>query len=67
MFIGFILIGLATPLIAVASQYIGSGLIALLVAMTPVFVAILRFIFGAQKEPIAQITVEAIGISVYQL
>ncbi len=46
MFIGFILIGLATPLIAVASQYIGSGLIALLVAMTPVFVAILRFIFG---------------------
>jgi drug/metabolite transporter (DMT)-like permease len=46
MFIGFILIGLATPLIAVASQYIGSGLIALLVAMTPVFVAIIRFIFG---------------------
>ena len=46
MFIGFILIGLATPLIAVAAQYIGSGLIALLVAMTPVFVAILRFIFG---------------------
>ena len=46
MFIGFILIGLATPLIAVASQNIGSGLIALLVAMTPVCVAILRFIFG---------------------
>ena len=46
MFIGFILIGLGTPLIAVASQYIGSGLIALLVAMTPVFIAILRFMFG---------------------
>jgi len=46
MFIGFILIGLATPLIAVASQYIPSGLIALLAAMTPVFVVILRFLFG---------------------
>ena len=46
MFIGFILIGLATPLIAVASQYIATGLIALLVAMTPVFIAILRFVFG---------------------
>jgi drug/metabolite transporter (DMT)-like permease len=46
MFIGFILIGLASPLLGVSAQYISSGLIALLVAMTPIFIAILRFIFG---------------------
>lgn len=46
MFIGFILIGSATPLLGVAAQHISSGLIALLVAMTPIFIAILRFIFG---------------------
>ena len=46
MFIGFILIGLASPLLGVAAQHISSGLIALLVAMTPIFIAILRFIFG---------------------
>jgi drug/metabolite transporter (DMT)-like permease len=46
MFIGFILIGLSTPLLGVAAQQISSGLIALLVAMTPIFIAILRFIFG---------------------
>ena len=62
MFIGFILIGLATPLIAVASQYIGSGLIALLVAMTPVFVAILRFIFG-DKPSLKTIIGVLIGIA----
>ena len=61
MFIGFILIGLATPLIAVAAQYIDSGLIALLVAMTPVFVAILRFIFG-DKPSIKTILGVLIGI-----
>jgi drug/metabolite transporter (DMT)-like permease len=46
MFIGFILIGLASPLLGVSAQHISSGLIALLVAMTPIFIAILRFIFG---------------------
>jgi len=46
MFIGFILIGLSSPLLGVAAQQISSGLIALLVAMTPIFIAILRFIFG---------------------
>jgi len=46
MFIGFILIGLATPLLGISAQHISSGLIALLVAMTPIFIAILRFIFG---------------------
>jgi drug/metabolite transporter (DMT)-like permease len=46
MFIGFILIGLSSPLLGVAAQQIPSGLIALLVAMTPIFIAILRFIFG---------------------
>ncbi len=46
MYIGFILIGLATPLLGVSAQYISSGLIALLVAMTPIFIAILRLIFG---------------------
>jgi drug/metabolite transporter (DMT)-like permease len=46
MFIGFILIGLASPLLGVSAQYISSGLIALLVAMTPIFIAILRFMFG---------------------
>jgi drug/metabolite transporter (DMT)-like permease len=46
MFIGFILIGLASPLLGVTAQHISSGLIALLVAMTPIFIAILRFIFG---------------------
>jgi len=46
IFIGFILIGLASPLLGVSAQYISSGLIALLVAMTPIFIAILRFIFG---------------------
>ena len=46
MFIGFILIGLATPLLGVSAQHISSGLIALLVAMTPIFIAILRFAFG---------------------
>ena len=61
MFIGFILIGLATPLIAVSAQYIDSGLIALLVAMTPVFVAILRFIFG-DKPSIKTILGVLIGI-----
>ncbi len=45
-FIGFILIGLSSPLLGVAAQQISSGLIALLVAMTPIFIAILRFIFG---------------------
>jgi drug/metabolite transporter (DMT)-like permease len=44
--IGFILIGLASPLLGVSAQHISSGLIALLVAMTPIFIAILRFIFG---------------------
>jgi drug/metabolite transporter (DMT)-like permease len=46
IFIGFILIGLASPLLGVSAQHISSGLIALLVAMTPIFIAILRFIFG---------------------
>jgi len=46
MYIGFILIGLASPLLGVSAQHISSGLIALLVAMTPIFIAILRFIFG---------------------
>ena len=46
MLIGFILIGLASPLLGVSAQHISSGLIALLVAMTPIFIAILRFIFG---------------------
>ena len=46
MFIGFILIGLASPLLGVSAQHISSGLIALLVAMTPIFIAILRLIFG---------------------
>lgn len=46
MLIGFILIGLANPLLGVSAQHIPSGLIALLVAMTPIFIAILRFIFG---------------------
>ena len=66
MFIGFILIGLATPLIAVASQYIGSGLIALLVAMTPVFVAILRFIFGDKPnwKTIIGISIGIAGVAI---
>ncbi len=46
IFIGFILIGLASPLLGVSAQHISSGLIALLVAMTPIFIAILRFVFG---------------------
>ena len=46
IFIGFILIGLASPLLGVSAQYISSGLIALLVAMSPIFIAILRFMFG---------------------
>ena len=46
IFIGFILIGLASPLLGVSAQHISSGLIALLVAMTPIFIAILRFLFG---------------------
>lgn len=66
MFIGFILIGLATPLIAVASQYIGSGLIALLVAMTPVCVAILRFIFGDKPnwKTVLGISIGIIGVAI---
>jgi drug/metabolite transporter (DMT)-like permease len=66
MFIGFILIGLATPLIAVAAQYINSGLIALLVAMTPVFVAILRFIFGDKPsiKTILGVLIGIIGVAV---
>ena len=66
MFIGFILIGLATPLIAVAAQYIGSGLIALLVAMTPVFVAILRFIFGDKPslKTILGVLIGIVGVAV---
>jgi len=66
MFIGFILIGLATPLIAVASQYIGSGLIALLVAMTPVCVAILRFIFGDKPnwKTLIGITIGITGVAI---
>ncbi|MFM7138893.1 MAG: EamA family transporter, partial [Actinomycetes bacterium] len=66
MFIGFILIGLATPLIAVASQYIGSGLIALLVAMTPVCVAILRFIFGDKPnwKTLLGITIGITGVAI---
>ena len=46
IFIGFILIGLASPLLGVSAQHISSGLIALLVAMTPIFIVILRFVFG---------------------
>jgi drug/metabolite transporter (DMT)-like permease len=66
MLIGFILIGLATPLIAVASQYIGSGLIALLVAMTPVCVAILRFIFGDKPnwKTVLGISIGIIGVAI---
>ena len=66
MFIGFILIGLGTPLIAVASQYIGSGLIALLVAMTPVFIAILRFSFGDKPslKTVLGILIGIIGVAV---
>ena len=66
MFIGFILIGLATPLIAVASQYIGSGLIALLVAMTPVCVAILRFVFGDKPnwKTVLGISIGIIGVAI---
>jgi drug/metabolite transporter (DMT)-like permease len=66
MFIGFILIGLGTPLIAVASQYIGSGLIALLVAMTPVFIAILRFMFGDRPslKTLLGILIGIIGVAV---
>ena len=66
MFIGFILIGLATPLIAVAAQYIGSGLIALLVAMTPVCVAILRFLFGDRPswKTVLGISIGIIGVAI---
>jgi drug/metabolite transporter (DMT)-like permease len=66
MFIGFILIGLSSPLIAVASKTIDSGLIALLVAMTPAFIAVLRFIFGDKPniKTVIGITIGIIGVAV---
>ena len=66
MFIGFILIGLSSPLLGVAAQQISSGLIALLVAMTPIFIAILRFIFGDMPsiKTILGIVIGFIGVIV---
>jgi drug/metabolite transporter (DMT)-like permease len=47
---GILLVGLASPLIAVSEQYIDSGLVALIVSITPVIVVLIRVIIGERPN-----------------
>ncbi len=47
---GILLVGLASPLIAVSSQFVDSGLIALIVSITPVIVVLIRVIIGERPN-----------------
>ena len=47
---GILLVGLASPLVAVSEQYIDSGLVALIVSITPVVVVLIRVIIGERPN-----------------
>ena len=47
---GILLVGLASPLIAVSAQFVDSGLIALIVSITPVIVVLIRVIIGERPN-----------------
>lgn len=47
---GILLVGLASPLIAVSEQYLDSGLVALIVSITPVIVVLIRVTIGERPN-----------------